>query len=81
MFKNFCHCNAAISDLYDGKSKNKIAIIFFSKLPWLKLDLHFCSIIHFLGSQVFKKQCSHFVNCKPLFDVTIIILNKEDSCH
>ena len=30
MFKNFCHCNAALSDLYDSKSKNKIAVIFFS---------------------------------------------------
>ena len=29
MFKNFCHCNAAISDLYDGKSKSKIAVTFF----------------------------------------------------
>ena len=31
MFKN---CNATISDLY-GKSKNKIAMVFLSKLPWL----------------------------------------------
>ena len=30
MFKNVCHCNGAVSDLYDGKSKNKIAVIFFS---------------------------------------------------
>ena len=30
MFKNFCCCNAIISDLYDGKSKNKTAVIFFS---------------------------------------------------
>ena len=30
MFKNFCCCNAAMSDLYDDKSKNKITIIFFS---------------------------------------------------
>ena len=29
MFKTFCRCNAAVSDLYDGKSKNKIAVIFF----------------------------------------------------
>ena len=29
MFKTFCRCNAAISDLYDGKSKNKIASYFF----------------------------------------------------
>ena len=29
MFKNVCRCNAAVSDLYDGKSKNKIAVIFF----------------------------------------------------
>ena len=29
MFKNFCHWNAAISDLYDGRSKNKIAVVFF----------------------------------------------------
>ena len=30
MFKHFCYCNAAASDLYDIKSKNKIAVIFFS---------------------------------------------------
>ena len=30
MFKNFCRCNAAVSDLYDVKSKNKIVVIFFS---------------------------------------------------
>ena len=29
MFKNFCHCNVAVSDLCDSKSKNKIAVIFF----------------------------------------------------
>ena len=29
MFKNFSRCNAAVSDLYDGKSKNKIAVVFF----------------------------------------------------
>ena len=29
MFKNFCHSNAAVSDLSDSKSKNKIAVIFF----------------------------------------------------
>ena len=37
MFKNFCCCNAAESDLYDGKSKNKIAVIFFPQFPWLYL--------------------------------------------
>ena len=30
MFKNFCGCNAAVSDLYDGKNKNKIDAVFFS---------------------------------------------------
>ena len=30
MFKNFCGCNAAVSDLYDRKSKTKIAVVFFS---------------------------------------------------
>ena len=29
MFKNFCRCNAAVSDLYNNKSKNKIGHIFF----------------------------------------------------
>ena len=29
MFPNFCRCNAAVSVLYDGKSKNKIDIVFF----------------------------------------------------
>ena len=29
MFENFSHCNAAVSDLYDGKSKNEIAVVFF----------------------------------------------------
>ena len=29
MFKNVCRCNAAVSDIYDGKSKNKIAVDFF----------------------------------------------------
>ena len=33
MFKKFCCCNAAISDLYDSKSKNKIAVNFFSLIP------------------------------------------------
>ena len=27
--KNFFRRNAAVSDLYDGKSKNKIAVVFF----------------------------------------------------
>ena len=30
MFKNFCRRNDAASDLYDGKSKNKTAVVFFS---------------------------------------------------
>ena len=30
MFENFWRCNAAVSELYDGKSKNKIAVVFFS---------------------------------------------------
>ena len=30
MFKNFCRCNAAESDFYNSKSKNKIAVVFFS---------------------------------------------------
>ena len=30
MFKNFRRCDAAVSDLYDSKSKNKIAVVFFS---------------------------------------------------
>ena len=29
-FKNFCSRTAALSDLYDCKSKNKIAVIIFS---------------------------------------------------
>ena len=29
MFKNFCGCNAAVSDLYDGKSKNKKLLSYF----------------------------------------------------
>ena len=29
MFKTFCRRNAAVSDLYDSKSKNKIAVVFF----------------------------------------------------
>ena len=29
MFKNFCYCNAAVSDLYDSKSKNKIAVFVY----------------------------------------------------
>ena len=29
MFKHFSRCNAAASDLYDGKSKNEIAVVFF----------------------------------------------------
>ena len=33
MFKNCCHCNAAISDLYHGKSKSKIAVAFFFLIP------------------------------------------------
>ena len=33
MFKNFCRCNATASDLYDGKSKNKIAVAFFFLIP------------------------------------------------
>ena len=33
MFKNFCRCNAAVSDLYDVKSKNKIVVIFFFLIP------------------------------------------------
>ena len=33
MLKFFCRCNAAVSDLYDGKSKNKIAVVFFFLIP------------------------------------------------
>ena len=33
MFKNFCRRNAAVSDLYDGKSKNKITVAFFFLIP------------------------------------------------
>ena len=33
MFKNVCRCNTTVSDLYDGKSKNKIAVIFFFLIP------------------------------------------------
>ena len=33
MFEKFCCCNAAVSDLYDSKSKNKIAVIFFFLTP------------------------------------------------
>ena len=40
MFKHFCPCNAAVSDLYDSKSKNKIAVVFFSKFPWLFIALY-----------------------------------------
>ena len=29
MFKHFCRCNATVSDLYNGKSKNKIPVVFF----------------------------------------------------
>lgn len=29
MFKHFCHGNAAIYDLYGGKSENRVSIIFF----------------------------------------------------
>ena len=29
MFKNFCCRNAVVSELYDDKSKNKIAVVFF----------------------------------------------------
>ena len=32
MFEKFCCCNAAVSDLYDSKSK-KIAVIFFFLTP------------------------------------------------
>ena len=36
MFKNCCHCNAATSDLYHGKSKSKIAVAFFpNSHDWL----------------------------------------------
>ena len=41
MFKNFCRCNAAVSDLYDGKSKNKIAIIFFPNSHGWRDDLSY----------------------------------------
>ena len=27
---SFCRCNAAVSDFYDDKSKNKITVVFFS---------------------------------------------------
>ena len=41
MFKNFCRCNAAVSDLYDGKSKNKVAVVFLSQSPWLTIGFSF----------------------------------------
>ena len=33
MFKNFCRSNATVSNLYDSKSKNKIAVEFFFIIP------------------------------------------------
>ena len=33
MFKNFCRCNAAVFELYNGKSKNKVAVVFFFLIP------------------------------------------------
>ena len=33
MFKIFGRCNAAVSDLYDGKSKNKTAVVIFFQIP------------------------------------------------
>ena len=33
MFKNFCRCNAAVSDLYDGKSKSKNCRRIFFLIP------------------------------------------------
>ena len=38
MFKNFCRRNVAVSDLYDGKCKNKITVAFFSYFPWLHIS-------------------------------------------
>ena len=29
LFKIFCRCNATVSDLYDGKRKDKIAVVYF----------------------------------------------------
>ena len=37
LFKIFCRCNATVSDLYDGKRKNKIAVVYFS-------NFHDCNI-------------------------------------
>ena len=47
MFKIFCRCNAAVSDLNDGKSKNKIAVVFFPYFPWLCLIALASGIVNF----------------------------------
>ena len=58
MFKNFSRCNAAVSDLNDGKSKNKIAVIFFLNSHGCcltKLPFYLSSLLHIISSLV-----SHF---------------------
>ena len=38
MFKNFCCRNAVVSELYDDKSRNKIAVVFFL-IPMARLNI------------------------------------------
>ena len=38
MFKNFCCCSAAISDLYDRKSKNCSHIFFPNSHGWVNMS-------------------------------------------
>ena len=56
MIKIFYRCNAAASDPYDGKSKNKIAVVFFFLIPMAaehKTNIHTTKNIHTSTSLLF----------------------------
>ena len=72
MFKHFCHCNAAISDVYDGKSKNKIAVIFFPNSHGCGLDpSHFLSAPGLAWQACLKKTK---VNLELLTNVDMLLM-------
>ena len=65
MFKNFCRHNAAVSDLYNSKSKIKIAVVFFpNSHGWLHHNVF--SFINQLNviDIVNKSSVSFFINTK-----------------
>ena len=89
MFKNFCCCNTPVSDLYEGKSKNKIAIVFFFLISMTGFAVskfnEFYSFVQLLIVSLKPEHAVTFIKCitnldplifpsKPLISNKILLL-------